>query len=32
MAGGLALIVLGAWVVVQVIGGEALERLGWVPS
>lgn len=28
MAGGIALIVLGSWIVVQVIGGQALERLG----
>lgn len=27
MAGGIALAVLGVWVVVQVFGGNALERL-----
>lgn len=28
MAGGAALSVLGAWVLVQIFGGHALERLG----
>lgn len=28
MAGGFALAVLGAWVIVQIIGGHALDRLG----
>lgn len=28
MAAGLALVVLGAWVVVQVVAGHALDRLG----
>lgn len=27
MPGGIALAVLGAWVIVQVFGGHALERL-----
>lgn len=27
MAGGLALSILGVWVLVQVFGGQALERL-----
>ena len=32
MAGGLALIVIGSWVCVQVLGGQALERLKVVKS
>jgi hypothetical protein len=27
MAGGIALAILGVWVLVQVFGGQALERL-----
>lgn len=30
MAGGIALSVLGVWVLVQIFGGHALERLGVV--
>jgi hypothetical protein len=29
-AGGVALVILGSWVIVQVIFGHALERLGAV--
>ena len=28
MAGGIAIAVLGVWVIVQIYGGSALERLG----
>lgn len=30
--GGLVVAVLGVWVVVQVLGGDALQRLGVVPA
>lgn len=32
MAGGVALAVLGAWLIVQVLGGHMLERLAVLPS
>lgn len=31
MKGGFLLAMLGAWIVTQVIGGEALQRLGVLP-
>lgn len=32
MAGGLALVIVGVWGCVQILGGHALERLKVVPS
>lgn len=31
-AGGLAVAILGAWVITQIWGGNALERLRVIPS
>jgi hypothetical protein len=28
--GGIVLVVAGTWVILQVMGGKALQRLGWV--
>jgi hypothetical protein len=30
--GGIVLMIAGSWVLLQVLGGKALQRLGWVPD